>query len=243
MTVSERANTDRQLRGPSDPASLRLQILTTEHWSLLSTRSLTYSESLSRVVMFLSVLSAAVVALALMAQVDHLRETFTVAAILMLAVVLFVGVATIVRLSELNREDMRSVIGMNRLRRGYLDMHPELEPYVLTGCHDDLGGLMLTMGMDMMPGRWSARELAHGFQTLPAMLGVIVAAVAGVLAALVAVWFGAPTVIAVFAAAGAFVASVVALGLLTRHAFTNFARQMPTRFPTGGNPYMALGKP
>ena len=125
---------------------------------------------------------------------------------------------------------------MNRLRRGYLDMHPELEPYFLTGCHDDLGGLMLTMGMDMMPGRWSARELAHEFQTLPAMLGVIVGVVAGVLAALLAVWFGAPTVIAVVAAAGAFLATVLVLALITRHAFTSFARHMPTRFRTVGNP-------
>jgi hypothetical protein len=235
MIDTEHASQEGQLASRSGAASLRLQILTTEHWSLLSTRSLIYSESLSRVVMFLSILSAAVVALALMAQVDHLRETLTVAAILMLAVVLFVGVATVVRLSELNREDMRLVMGMNRLRRAYLDMHPELERYFLTGCHDDLGGLMLTLGMDMMPGRWSVGDLNHGFQTLPAMLGVIVAVVAGVLAALVAVWLGFATVITVVAAAGAFVASVVAFGLLTRHAFTGFARHMPTRFPTLGS--------
>ena len=35
----------------------RLQILATEHWSLLATQALTYNESLSRVSMFLSILS------------------------------------------------------------------------------------------------------------------------------------------------------------------------------------------
>src|SRR5438093_728043 len=50
---------------PSDPGVL--QVLANEHWSLLATRSLTYNESLSRVSMFLSVLSGAVIALAVVA--------------------------------------------------------------------------------------------------------------------------------------------------------------------------------
>jgi hypothetical protein len=119
--INKQSHMDADRRSMSDSASARLQILTIEHWSLLSTRSLTYSESLSRVIMFLSVLSGSVVALALLAQIDHLREIFSVAAILMLSVVLFVAIATIARLSELNREDMRSVMGMNRLRHAYLD--------------------------------------------------------------------------------------------------------------------------
>jgi hypothetical protein len=48
--------------GPSLPRALRLQILTTEHWSLSSTRGLTWNEALSRATMFLAVLSGAVLA-------------------------------------------------------------------------------------------------------------------------------------------------------------------------------------
>ena len=190
VVINEHADSGGGVSHISDSPNLRLQILTAEHWSLLSTRSLTYSESLSRVIIFLSVLSVSVVALALLAQIDHVRETFLAAAIPVLSVVLFVGVSTIVRLSELNREDLRSVLGMNRLRRGYLDMHPELEQYFLTDSHDDLDGLLRTMDMDMVPGRWTAHDVAHGFQTLPTMLSVIVAVVAAVLAAFVS---GMPT--------------------------------------------------
>ena len=43
----------------------KVQILATEHWSLLATRALTYQESLGRVNMFLAILSGAVIALAL----------------------------------------------------------------------------------------------------------------------------------------------------------------------------------
>ena len=45
-----------------------LQILTTEHWSLLATRSLVYTEAMSRTSIFVAALSGAVVALALVAQ-------------------------------------------------------------------------------------------------------------------------------------------------------------------------------
>jgi hypothetical protein len=234
VTINEHADAGGGLSPTSDSANIRLQILIAEHWSLLSTRSLTYSESLSRVNMFLSVLSGCVVALALLVQVDRLRETFLAAAIAMLGVVLLVGVSTIVRLSELNREDLRSVLGMNRLRRGYLDMHPELEPYFLTDSHDDLQGSMRSMNMDMVPGRWNAHEVAHGFQTLPIMLSVIVAVVAGVLAALVAVWFGASTLIIVASAFAVFLVTVSVLASLTRNSFSALVREMPTRFPSTG---------
>jgi hypothetical protein len=60
-----------------DPEAVsKLQILATEHWSLLATRALTYQESLGRVNMFLAILSGAVIALALVAQADHFGSTF-----------------------------------------------------------------------------------------------------------------------------------------------------------------------
>lgn len=62
--------------GELAPTSVRLQILATEHWSLLATRSLTWTESFSRAQMFLSVLSGAVVALALVAQATSFGDGF-----------------------------------------------------------------------------------------------------------------------------------------------------------------------
>ena len=49
----------------STPAALRVQILATEHWSLLATRSQTWNESFARAQMFLSVVLGSVIALAL----------------------------------------------------------------------------------------------------------------------------------------------------------------------------------
>src|SRR5688500_9405327 len=88
------------------PPALRLQILTTEHWSLLSTRALSWNEAFSRATMFLSVLSGAVVALALVAEATAFGEGFETFALLILPVVLFVGVATFMRLVAINNEDI-----------------------------------------------------------------------------------------------------------------------------------------
>src|SRR6266513_6315027 len=83
--------------GEASPA-MRLQILSTEHWGLLATRSLAWNESFSRAGMFLSALSGAIVALALVAQASHFGEGFKLFAFVILPVVLFVGVTTYIRL-------------------------------------------------------------------------------------------------------------------------------------------------
>src|SRR3981189_1492558 len=118
--------------GKDPEIAAKLQILATEHWSLLATRSLTYNESLSRVTIFLAILSGALIALALVAQADHFGAIFVSIAIPLLALVLFAGLITLPRLAALNGDDYRWVIGMNRLRHAYVELHPELEQYFIT---------------------------------------------------------------------------------------------------------------
>lgn len=60
--------------GPEPEAATKLQILATEHWSLLATRSMTFNEALGRVTIFLAILSGALIALALVAQADHFGQ-------------------------------------------------------------------------------------------------------------------------------------------------------------------------
>ncbi|HEY8755067.1 MAG TPA: hypothetical protein VIN65_01765 [Candidatus Dormibacteraeota bacterium] len=61
--------------GPEPGTASKLQILATEHWSLLATRSMTFNEAMSRVTIFLAILSGAVIALALVAQADRFGTT------------------------------------------------------------------------------------------------------------------------------------------------------------------------
>jgi len=215
-----------------DPAAAtKLQILATEHWSLLATRSLTYTESLSRVTIFLTILSGAMIALALVAQVSHFGTAFIAIAIPLLSVVVFTGVSTIGRLMQLNGDDYRWVLGMNRLRHAYLELHPELEPYFMAGHYDDLPGALQTIGYRMASGR-RVGSWFHTLIVLPGMLSVIVASVVGAIGALVALAFGLPSLGVVLSAGAAF---VVALVWLTSWGRRGLRRPDPTlepRFPS-----------
>jgi hypothetical protein len=212
---------------PSDlPPALRLQILTTEHWSLLSTRSLSWSEAFSRATMFLSVLSGAVVALALVAQATSFDEGFVTFALLILPVVLFVGVTTFIRLVAINREDVHWVAGMNLLRHAYLGAAPELRPYFVTGSTDDEDGIMATFGATAGPG-----GLVHELVTTPGMLAVVDGVLAGVLVAIVAMQLGLDTP---FVLAAAIVVALVTVVLHVVHQYRGVVKprgRRPARFP------------
>jgi len=216
---------------PLRPQSEALQILATEHWSLLATRSLTLTESLGRVSMFLGVLSGAVIALALIAQADHFGTTFIAIAIFMLGVVFFVGVATIRRLVMLNFDDYRWVVGMNRLRHAYLELHPELEPNFITSRYDDLPGALQTLGLSPASAP-TLGTVFHGAVTLPGMVSVIVAAVGAAIGGLAAVGFGAPTFAVVLAGALAFAAALAVMFRAGRRSFRGYGPNSEPRFPT-----------
>lgn len=216
---------------PDEGAATRLQVLATEHWSLLATRSLTYTESLGRVNVFLAILSGAVIALALVAQADHFGATFISVAILTLMVVLFAGIATIARLMHLNRDDYRWVVGMNRLRQAYLQLHPDLEPNFITSPYDDVPGALRTLGVDISARRGVGTPL-HVFQTLPGMLSVIVAAVAGAIGALAAVAAGFPPVAVVLAASATFLVAAVLMGIWGARSFGRSDPSLEPRFPS-----------
>jgi hypothetical protein len=231
LLMEESMSTEMPPAGPDPVAAGKLQILATEHWSLLATRSLTYTESLGRVNMFLAILSGAVIALALVAQADRFGPVFIAIAILTLSVVLFTGVATISRLMQLNRDDFRWVIGMNRLRHGYLDLHPELERNFTTSPYDDVSGALQTFGIDVTAAR-GLGSAVHVFQTLPGMLSVIVAAVAGAIGALAAVAIDLPPLVVLLVGAAVFVLAVLVMGIWSRRSFGRDDPSLTPRFPS-----------
>ncbi len=191
------------------PPAVRFQILTTEHWSLLSTRALSWNEAFSRASMFLAALSGGVIALALVAQATSFDGRFTVFALLLLAPILFLGIATFVRLVEINREDVRWVIGMNLLRHAYLVAAPELRPYFITGWHDDEPGIMTTFGAAAGAG-----NVAHELVTTPGVVAVVDGIVAGVLAGMLGSYLGLAAAINLALGVALFAASVALLSLV-----------------------------
>ena len=220
---------------PSRKDSEALQILATEHWSLLATRALTYQESIGRVNMFLATLSGTVIALALVAQADHFGSAFISIAIFMLAVVAVVVFFTVARLISLNRDDFHWVMAMNRIRNAYLQMHPELEPNFLTSPNDDLLGVMRSMGIEPSGSRSQVSSFVYGLATLPGMVSVLVAAVVGAIWGLVGAGFGAPPPAIVLLGIAGF---VVGFGLLVPWQRRDIRRSsgFGSRFPTPPKP-------
>jgi hypothetical protein len=180
-TLGEAAPVGIDVEALDDPKAL--QILSTEHWSLLASRSMTWNESFSRTGLFLSVLSASVVALGLVGGATAFGDEFTVFALVLLPVTLFVGVATFVRLDEANLEDTLWVAGMNRIRHAYVRIRPAVEPFLITGWTDDLEGLGRTFLMTSEPTR--ANTIVHQFVTTPGMVAVIDGVLAASIAAIV----------------------------------------------------------
>jgi hypothetical protein len=206
--------------------AVRAQILATEHWSLLATRSMMWNEVFSRASMFITVLSAAVVALALVAQATAFGPGFRTFALLVLPVVLLVGLATLIRLAEDNIDDFGLVIGMNRLRHAYLELAPELEPYFVTGYHDDEASVWQSYGQG---ARLSFSRIIAGTPHLVAAINIVLV---GVLAALIADMLGASDATDVVVGVIAALAAAAGIGALSARWRTQGRRQAHhPRFP------------
>jgi hypothetical protein len=220
----------------ADPRAL--QILSTEHWSLLSQRSLAWTETFSRAGMYLSTLSAGTVALALVGSV--MRDGFVAFALVILPVILFLGLATAVRLSQAGADDNLTVQGMNRIRNAYLEMVPDLAPYFVTSHYDDISGIMVTMGAPpTVAGQIGQPTVTsmlggflHGFVTTIGMIMVINCVVGGVTAAIAAAALGATRESAVVVGFLAVLILFAAQSVWGLRTFRVTADRMTIRFPT-----------
>jgi hypothetical protein len=167
---------------PESSPARRAQFLATEHWSLLATRSMSWNESFARCSMFLTSLSTATVALALVGSATDFGPEFVTFALVVLSITLFLGVATFIRLSQVNNEDLYWVAGMNRLRGQYARLEPGIEDEFVAGTTLDAKGFALTYGAMDVTG-FSA---LHFFVTTPGVIGIVCSVLAGVIAGLVA---------------------------------------------------------
>jgi hypothetical protein len=193
--------------------AMRLQILSTEHWSLLASRSLAWNESFSRAGMFLSTLTGAIVALALVAQASAFGDGFTLFALVILPIVLLIGVATFMRLGASNYHEAMCVVGMNRIRAAYLELAPDVARYFVMSAHDDARGIGITMGIQPGGrGTWIGQVLAG----TPTVIMILNAVLAGVIAAVAALRAGAAVSGVLGAGALGFLVAMVLQGLWVR---------------------------
>ena len=204
------SDSDATPAGGEPTPSVRAQLLATEHWSLLASRSTTQNEVLTRISIFLTLVSAGLVSLALVGQATRFSDAFLVFAMVVLGFVAIVGVLTEMRVRNVAIEDLMYVLAMNRLRAAYLELDPEIEKYFLASPHDDMRGSRLTY--DFFGTRGSFSQVAGSSVVFIAavdavLVGLLGAGVAGAFAA------PAPTVVLIGSLCGvAYLAATIAIG-------------------------------
>ncbi len=210
-----------------DPRAL--QILSTEHWSLLTARTLAYNEAFTRGGMFLSFLSTSFVALALVSSAMSFDRPFLVVAAILLAFDLIIGLTTYGRIIGANQDDLRAVHGMSRVRHAYTEIAPIVTPYFITGTTDDMRGVMMSYGTPPSSG---VGVFLYGLTTSGGMIGLIVSLVGGVLAGVLALLIGLSGDVAVVVGiVGAIAVFAVIFGL-SGGSVAHREADLETLFPT-----------
>jgi hypothetical protein len=217
--------------GPPHLADPRaLTILTTEHWSLLTARSLVYNEAFARAGMFLTFLTGTLVALGFVSQGSGYTPEFLLLATVLLGFDLFIGLATLGRISSASAEEIRAMQGMNRLRHAYIEMVPSLEPYFTTSPHDDLPGVLAIYGASPEQPSFLS-NFAHGLTTTPGMVGTITAAVGGAFAAAFVLLLGSSPIVGIVVGLLAFAILTALVWRAALRQFQAIERTLEVRFP------------
>lgn len=168
---------------PPPPSPARAQLLATEHWGLLASRSTAQAEVLTRISMFLMFTSASLVSLALVGQATRFTGPFLLLAVIVLAVDAGMGLLTQVRVINVALEDLMYVLAMNRLRAASIAMDPGIAPYLMASTHDDEAGarhtydfLDIRTGLSQVAGSSMIFMAAANSTLLAILAGVLVAA-------------------------------------------------------------------
>jgi hypothetical protein len=225
-TVEDNASRDSEL-GPNAAA-----ILATEHWSLIASRSLIWNEAMSRATVFLTTLSATIIALALLADATGFGSQTTTLALVLLPIVFLLGIAAYARLVQINTEEFQIVLAMNRLRHAYLQIEPGLERFFTTGHHDDEQGVIATYMLDGPSRRWL---IVHFLVNTPTIVATVDSALAAAIVVLLLHVVDASRAAEV---AGGIVAFAVVWGVLLRLQLHSLRplRDVVPRFPTSPDP-------
>jgi hypothetical protein len=148
-------------------------ILSTEHFVLQSARSAATSEAVSRVSIFLTATSAALVAAAFLGQLPD-SSAATAFGLIVLAALVFLGITTFDRVLQVSIEDFQFALRINRIRRFYVRRSPLAAEYLEPPTEEGAGALLASYGVKS--GDW---------QMLVSLAGVV-SFVNGLLAALLA---------------------------------------------------------
>jgi hypothetical protein len=202
-------------------------ILSAEYGMLMAALGAAWAASLSRTSIFLVVLSATGVALGFVAPGGG--ENLRVHALVVVPLVLFLGVATFIRLVQVQRESIIYITGQNRIRRFFADSVPAARPYFVLPLHDDPVALFRSPGTGMNR-RQPRFPLLYLVVQTQGIVGVITAAIAAVFAGIASLPLGAGPGWVI--AAVAFFVTLAALFAYWQRSLRELWAAIRPRYPT-----------
>ena len=173
MTDSTASVDPQRERAEADEAAeaTATSILSTEHFVLQSARSAATSEAVSRVSIFLTAVSAALVASAFLGQLPD-SSVVTAFGLIVLGALVFLGITTFERVLQVSIEDFQFALRINRIRRFYVSRSAIAADYLEPPADEGVDALLASYGV--RSGDW---------QMLVSLAGVV-SFVNGLLAAL-----------------------------------------------------------
>ena len=210
---------------PVELSSQLVAIMTTEHYTLQTGRSMTIAETNGRAALFVGAVSSGLVALAFVGQLSHLGTAFFVFSLVILPTLFFMGLITFERVLQSGSADVIYARGINRIRHLYLEYAPQMRPYFILPSHDDTTLPLETLGTRHR-FRWQV------FLSMAGMMAMLNSVLAGSFVGLLLAAFSLP--LAVTTSAGG-VTFLVSVGLHQRYQWRQWrqlGRDLPIHFPS-----------
>jgi hypothetical protein len=205
-----------------------LTILTTEHFTLQSARQLCLQDMQGRSTMFLTVVSASLIAIGFFGTATHFGGGFVVFVLSLLTSLWALGVFTFVRVLQAAIEDVIICFGIARIRHRYTEIAPNLRDSFVRSIHDDFTGIYAEMGSSQ--NRW--RRLMPTYVVIAFVTSVF--AGAEVAFALGEIFRLTPTVQAV-AAFATFSISAIGFRIISSRLWSSIDRLFPAHYPSNGD--------
>jgi hypothetical protein len=209
---------------PVELSSQLVTIMTTEHYTLQTGRSMTISEANGRALLFVGAVSSGLIALAFVGQISRFATPFLVFSLVVLPTLFLMGLITFERVRQSGMVDILYARGINRIRHLYLEYAPQMQPYFILSAHDDREGIL---GKEAMHTSW-----VQVFFSAASMIAVINSVLVGSFVGLLCAVFTLP--LAVTTSMG--VLTFLLSGALHQHyqwrQLRHRERDLPALFPS-----------
>ena len=208
---------------PVELSSHLLTIMTTEHYSLQTGRSMRLAEMNGRASLFVGAVASGLVALAFVGQLAHLATAFFVFSLVVLPTLFVMGLITFERVLQACQADLLYARGINCIRHLYLEYAPHLQPYFILSMHDDLQGTY----------RFEARRpfWVQVYFSVASMLAMINSVLVGSFVGLLLAAFSFPLWVCASVGGIVFLASVVLHLRYQSGQWRRLERTLPALFP------------